>query len=61
MEDLEFRYFMDLMMCSDPWPIEEHGHGVLLDLVEKEANKRGFDGWIEAYHKYDPTGYVGLV
>jgi hypothetical protein len=61
MDDLEFRYLLDLMMCSDPWPAEPEGQGVLLDFVDKEASKRGYDGWLEAYHAFDPPGYAGIV
>ena len=58
MEDREFRAFLDLMMCSDPWPItatetEDDRQGTLLDFIEKESNLRGFDGWIDAYHYFN--------
>ena len=60
MDDKEFRCFLDLMMCSDPWPIcpdkitGDDGQGTLLDFIEKESNLRGYDGWIEAYHDFEP-------
>ena len=58
MDDNEFRAFLDLMMCSDPWPIPpgssgDDEQGTLLDLAEKESNARGFDDWIEAYHRFE--------
>jgi len=57
MNNKEFRCFLDLMMCSDPWPVPADdrgdGQGVLLDFIEKESNLRGYDGWIEAYHKME--------
>ena len=58
MTDKEFRRFLDLMMCSDPWPIPkdadgDDGQGTLLDFIERESNLRGFDDWIEAYHKFE--------
>ena len=58
MNDKEFRAFLDLMMCSDPWPIDpnetgDDEQGTLLDFIEKESNLRGYDGWIEAYHQFE--------
>ena len=58
MEDKEFKAFLALMMCSDPWPISpdkdgDDGQGTLLDFIEKESNLRGYDGWIEAYHRFE--------
>jgi hypothetical protein len=51
MQNREFRAFLDLMMCSDPWP-ESVDRAPLLALAEDESRKRGFAGWIEAYHKF---------
>jgi len=53
MKDNEFRAFLDLLMCSDPWPVtgdEGVGQSVLTMLADKEAKNRGFENWVVAYH-----------
>lgn len=52
MNDREFRAFLDLMMCSDPWPSDEPGHEILVGLIEREAKFRGYDSWYVAFHEY---------
>lgn len=50
--DTEFRALLDLMMCSDPWPIPD-GEGqrqVLEQLLNQESRRRGYTHWTEAYH-----------
>lgn len=56
MNDWEYRAFMDLLMCSDPWPIEDdpHSHMELVAFANREAAKRGYDSWIAAYHDFAP-------
>ena len=57
MNDLEFRAFLSLMMCSDPWPTgDESENNVLIELAVKESVKRGFDSWIVAYHEFKLNG-----
>lgn len=55
MTDAEFRAFMDLLMCSDPWPVPDQGYGdgakQLAELADREAHKRGYPAWIVAYHE----------
>jgi hypothetical protein len=46
----KFRALMDWFMVSDPWPLKEDAHLQLLEFLNQEANKRGHDSWIEAYH-----------
>lgn len=56
MNDVEFIAFMDLLMCSDPWPTLRAGDNLLMvNLADKEAVKRGFDGWITALHEFKPS------
>jgi len=63
MTDREFRAFLDLLMCSDPWPVDGGGHAdvgdggqsVLEALADRESGKRGFGEWIEAYHDFVPA------
>lgn len=51
MTDQEFRTFMDLMMVSDPWPLGIAEHNDMLGLANREAEKRGYENWIVAYHE----------
>ena len=48
----QFRAFLNLMMVSDPWPLKDVEHASLLDFADSEAAKRGYENWIEAYHKF---------
>lgn len=56
MTDREFRAFLDLLMCSDPWPITgedgEHANEILLELADSEAQLRHFDNWVVAFHEF---------
>lgn len=56
MSDQQFRAFLDLLMCSDPWPVAgddgEHCHEILTDLADDESYKRGFSTWIDAFHSF---------
>jgi len=51
MTDLEFRYFLDLLMCSDPWPVEGDSESTLKNFADEQARIRGYCDWIDAYHK----------
>ena len=53
--DEQFRSFLNLMMCSDPWPCTEDDHNYLLGLAAEESKIRGFDDWIVAYHEFQKT------
>ncbi len=55
MNDEQFRALLDMVMCSDPWPIEDGGNNqeLVTDLLEREATNRGFSDWITAYHHFD--------
>lgn len=50
MSDDEFCDLMALVMCSDPWP-EGVPSTLIHPLLDREAKKRGHDGWIVAYHE----------
>ncbi len=52
MNDDQFIAFLELLMVSDPWPMQ-WGHELLTDQADDEARKRGFCDWIEAYHRLD--------
>lgn len=57
MDDNEYRAFLDLMMRLDPYPVPNgiEGEKLLLNFASNEAVKRGYSGWIEAYHKHNRT------
>ncbi len=53
MTDKQYRAFLDLLMCSDPWPVNkggEEGQEILMRLAESEAKHRGYNTWVDAYH-----------
>ena len=52
MRNLAFRALLDLLMISDPWPLDEKSHDELRCFADKESRLRGHDDWIEAYHDY---------
>ena len=53
-----FRAFLDLLMCSDPWPVRDSGsvdeanHAAMIELANAEAKFRGYDSWVEAFHRF---------
>lgn len=52
MKDEEFRMLLDLTMVSDPFPLGQDKHDILIDMVDDEARRHGYDGWIDAYHRF---------
>lgn len=55
MNDEEYAAFLRLLMCSDPWPVDDAGTLVTLNgLANKEAVRRGYADWIDAYHRWLP-------
>lgn len=54
----EFRALLDLVMCSDPWPIKgmagAAAQTTLKELLNREAKRRGCISWVEAYHRFMP-------
>ena len=57
MDDKTFRAFLDLMMCSDPWPVKDDGssHTLMNDLALDESSRRGYDSWYVAFHEFKLT------
>lgn len=55
LSDEEFCSLMDLMMCSDPYPVDS-GETVLRQLLNGEAGARGYGSWTEAYHGFETEG-----
>ena len=52
MRDTQFRDFMDLLMCSDPWPVLDGTQDSLIELADEESKKRGYENWIVAFHEF---------
>lgn len=57
MNDMEYRAFLDLMMCSDPWPVDDGvsglaTHSLMLDVANRNAVDRGYTDWVDAYHRH---------
>lgn len=62
MNDFEFRSFLDLMMCSDPWPTREaEDNERLVAFANAESRKRGFAEWIDAFHRFKPESTLDRV
>jgi len=40
-------------MASDPFPTDPASETVIVDMLDEEAQERGYDDWVEAYHKLD--------
>jgi hypothetical protein len=53
MNDLEFRAFLNLLMCSDPWPTDALEQTLMIDVADRLAYDRGYTDWITAYHSLD--------
>ena len=52
MGNKEYRALLDLIMCSDPWPVPDENQKIIEILADKEAMRRGFNNWVIAYHKF---------
>ena len=40
----------ELLMCLDPWPLNEDIRHRLIDLANEESLEMGFNDWIAFYH-----------
>ena len=52
MSDIVFRAMLNWMMCSDPWAAGDQDEKVLKSFLDEEAQSRGYDRWVEAYHEF---------
>jgi len=60
MNDKQYRAFLDLLICCDPWPVEKNAKenlSIIFDLANEEAEKRGFVNWVAALHDHI-TDYI---
>ena len=58
MDSMEYRVFLNLLMCSDPWPVHnerggETGQETMQSLANRIALDYGFTDWIDAYHRHE--------
>jgi hypothetical protein len=56
MSDKTFRVMLDLFACSDPWPLSEEARHEYEQVLEAESSRRGYTGWLDAYHQHQPLG-----
>ena len=49
--DAEFAALLSWRMQSDPSPIDAYEDAVIKDMLDAEAEKRGYSDWIEAAHE----------
>jgi hypothetical protein len=55
MDGIEFRCFLDLLMCSDPWPVKTLGNEMVIKSYANDLSTLfGYSDWIEAYHDFNP-------
>lgn len=47
-----FRIMLSWFMISDPWPLNDTAHRVIEELLNKEARRRKYNSWIDAYFKF---------
>lgn len=55
MKNMELRALLDLLMVSDPWPLDNQAQRHLVDFADRESQRRGFENWTVAYHEFDAT------
>jgi len=46
----EYGAFLKLAMVSDPWPLTERNRNTFVELLNDEADARGYNDWVHAYH-----------
>jgi len=55
MNDLAFRALLSLHMANDPTILPMAQEKAIEELLDAEAGKRGYDGWVVAYHEMPCT------
>ncbi|HHT9145632.1 MAG TPA: hypothetical protein ACFYD4_08130 [Candidatus Wunengus sp. YC61] len=50
MTEEQLKAFLELLMCSDPWPTDGEGKFILENFADEEAQQYGYTDWISAYH-----------
>lgn len=49
----EFSVLLNLLMVSDPWPLEEIDRVRLIQMMDEESQSRNYANWVEAYHEME--------
>lgn len=55
MNDKAYRAFLNLMMCSDPWPVYSDNNQnqlIMEQFANEQAKARGYRDWIHAFHEF---------
>ena len=47
-----FRVLLDATMALDPSPLPPDEDAALRDLLDREAEAYGYEGWIDAFHSF---------
>lgn len=59
MGDIQFKVLCDLLMVSDPWPLDTEAEQTLKSWANSEAPSHGFADWVDAYHGIGEVIKVG--
>lgn len=51
MDSFEYRAFLDFLMCSDPYPLDD-GEEAVKGYANRQAVELGYSDWIDAYHNH---------
>ena len=62
MNKTQLNAFCVLLMCSDPWPVDETVNGgrdagnmaTVKEFVDEQAKALGYADWIDAFHQLAP-------
>lgn len=46
----EYGTLCDWLMASDPFPLPESQRNRIESMLNDEAERRGYDDWVQAYH-----------
>lgn len=55
MNDLLFRALLTLHMCDDPSQLPDNEDAAVEKALNEESHRRGYDGWVAAFHEFRPT------
>lgn len=54
MDTNAYRALLSIFMEADPWPFSTERKPIE-ELLDKEAQSRGFEDWVDAYHLLPST------
>jgi len=47
----EYAALLKWKMASDPWPVDATAKAYVTDMLNAEAESRGYGDWVEAHHE----------